>query len=232
MEIRLVAAVALQGTQRVNPEPYGLSVMGGFRTEPEHAAPEDIASIALLGMAKDGWDLFAASPEATDGAEDPMDRWSLRVVTALAEEVGAIPLFPFGGPPYQPFLRWAAATGNIWPSPLGMSIHAERGLWMSFRGALGFAEARSDLIAVTAQRPCETCEDKPCLTACPVDAFAGGFYDVPTCVKHIATPAGADCLGQGCKARHACPVGHDWAPKPPQATFHMGAYLRARGSDR
>jgi len=214
----------------MNAQAYGLSVMGGFAVKPEHGAPERVASIAMLGMAPDGWDKFAASPEARDGAEDPMDRWSQRVVTALANEAGAQPLFPLGGPPYQPFLRWAAATGNIWPSPLGMSIHAERGLWMSFRGALGFTELRDDLRAVTAERPCESCADKPCLNVCPVDAFAGGVYDVPTCVSHIATTEGADCLGKGCKARHACPIGRDWAPGPQQATFHMGAYLRARQS--
>lgn len=209
-------------------EEHGLAVLGGFHTRPEHGAPEGVASIAMLGLAREGWDVFAASPEAADGQPDPMDRWSARIITALAEREGAVPLFPFGGPPYQPFLRWAAATGCIWPSPLGMSIHAERGLWMAFRGALGFAEAREDLRAATAERPCETCTDKPCLSACPVEAFTGGVYDVPTCVAHIATPEGADCLGGGCKARHACPVGTDWSPAPAQATFHMGAYLRAR----
>lgn len=214
----------------MTPETYGLSIIGGFATRPEHGADETIASIAMLGLSKDGWEIFAASPEARDGADDPMDRWSQRVVTALAEEVNAVPLFPFGGPPYQPFLRWAAATGKIWPSPIGMSIHTERGLWMSFRGALGFAEARDDLIAKFQQRPCDTCMGKPCLSACPVNAFAEGVYDVAICVDHIATPAGADCLGEGCKARLACPIGCSWAPQPAQATFHMGAYLRARKS--
>ncbi len=214
----------------MTPEPYGLSVIGGFATLPEHAAPDGIASIAMLGLSNDGWDIFAASAEAQDGKEDPMDRWSLRVVTALAKEVDAAPLFPFGGPPYQPFLRWAAATGKIWPSPIGMSIHAERGLWMSFRGALGFSQIRDDLVADQAVRPCESCAEKPCLTTCPVDAFTDGVYDVPTCVGHIDTPQGADCLGFGCKARHACPIGREWAPVPAQATFHMGAYLRARAS--
>ncbi len=209
---------------------HGLASLGGFHVQPEHKAPDGIGSIMMLGLSEDGWEVFAASAEAQDGAPDPMDRWSLRVVTQLAQEVGATPFFPFGGPPYQPFLRWAAATGQIWPSAVGMSIHAERGLWMSFRGALGFAEARDDLRAVTAARPCDTCEDKPCLSACPVDAFAGGVYDVPACVAHIATPDGADCLGEGCKARHACPIGRAWSPAPPQANFHMGAYLRARTS--
>lgn len=206
----------------------GLSILGGFHVRPEHKAPEGIRSIAMLGLAQDGWDIFAAAPEASDGKPDPMDRWSRRVVTALAEAEDAAPFFPFGGPPYQPFLRWAEATGQIWPSPIGMSIHAERGLWMSFRGALGYAEARDDLVAATAERPCETCAEKPCLSACPVDAFTDGVYDVPTCAAHIATPMGEGCLTRGCIARHACPVGRNWAPVPEQATFHMGAYLRAR----
>lgn len=214
----------------MNPEAYGLSVLGGFATLPEHGAANGIASIAMLGLSKEGWEVFAASPEALDGDEDPMDRWSQRVLTALAKEVDATPLFPFGEPPYQPFLRWAAATGKIWPSPIGMSIHAERGLWMSFRGALGFSEVRDDLVVATKECPCETCADKPCLTACPVSAFNDGVYDVPTCVSHIDTPEGANCLGQGCQARHACPIGQDWAPEPAQATFHMGAYLRVRKS--
>ena len=214
----------------MNPEAYGLSIIGGFATRPEHGAAESIRSIALLGLSRKGWDLFAASPEAQDGDEEPMDRWSLRVVTALAKEADATPLFPFGGPPYQPFLRWAAATGKIWSSPLGMSIHAERGLWMSFRGALGFSDLKENLTAATAERPCDTCNDKPSLSTCPVEAFAHGVYDVPTCVSHIETPGGVDCLGRGCKARHACPVGRDWAPRPAQAAFHMGAYLKARKS--
>lgn len=213
----------------MTPDAFGLSVIGGFVTQPEHGAPEGVASIALLGMARDGWDVFRASPEASDGAEDPMDRWSQRVVTSLAEAENAVALFPFGGPPYQPFLRWAAATGCIWPSPLGMSIHAERGLWISFRGALGFRERRAGLISVNALRPCDTCTDKPCLTTCPVGAFKSGAYDVPLCVGHISTPEGADCLEKRCKARHACPVGRDWAPQPAQAHFHMRAYQRARG---
>ena len=96
----MVDAVAVQRAQRVTPEPYGLSVIGGFATLPEHAAPDSVASIAMLGLSKNGWDVFAASAEAQDGKEDPMDRWSSRVVTALANEVGAVPLFPFGGPPY------------------------------------------------------------------------------------------------------------------------------------
>ena len=230
MALRLVAAVAVSESRgaflRTEVERHGLTVLGGFAVLPEHGEPEGIASIALLGISWEGWRHFRRAPEAIDGAADPLDRWSRRVIGALAETVGAVPLFPFGGPPYQPFLRWAEATGRIWPSPVGMSIHESEGLWMSFRGALGFHEARHDLVRGDAQCPCEICADKPCLTACPVDAFATGVYDVPACVAHISTPEGADCLALGCRVRRVCPVGE--TPPRDKAEFHMRAFKRAR----
>jgi hypothetical protein len=68
----------------------------------------DIRTIVLAGMAgRDGWSAFAASPEASDGLDDPLDRWSRRVIEALARELGAQALFPFGGPPFWPFQQWA-----------------------------------------------------------------------------------------------------------------------------
>lgn len=210
-------------------EKHGLAVLGGFAVEPEHKAPKGIMSIALLGMARDGWAQFLASPEAAGGRSEPLDLWSMRVVHSLAEEVGAIPMYPFGGPPYHPFLRWAEATGRIWQSPVGMSIHDERGLWMAFRGALGFEEPRDDLVAATGARPCESCAEKPCLTACPVDAFATGVYDVPACVAHISSSGGEDCMTRGCRVRRVCPVGKDWIPAPDKAEFHMRAFKRAQG---
>lgn len=207
----------------------GLATLGAVRVLPEHGAPEGVAAILLLGLSHEGWDAFAASPEAADGAPDPLDRWSLRVVGDLGEALGAEALFPFGGPPYQPFMRWAAASGRMGPSPLGMSIHDEHGLWMSFRGALGFAALEEMADAPVAPRPCDGCASTPCLKACPVDAFDGTAYHVDRCAAHVASPEGAACRRRGCLARRACWVGQDRVPGPARAAFHMEAFLRARG---
>lgn len=206
----------------------GLADLGMFAALPEHGAPDGVGAVMLLGMGPNGWARFEASPEYADGEPEPLDRWSVRVIDALAQDLGAQALYPFGGPPYQPFLRWAAATGRIWPSPLGMSIHAEHGLWMSFRGALGFASMPDHASMPAVQRPCDTCADKPCLSACPVGAFSGEAYGVDACVSHITSDRGRDCRERGCLARRACPVGVEWIPQPERAAFHMGAFIRAR----
>jgi hypothetical protein len=148
------------------------------------------------------------------------------VIGTLAADLGADALYPFGGPPYQPFQRWAARGEGAVASPVAMQVTHGRGLWTSYRGALGFREpialARRDLA-----NPCLGCP-APCLTACPVDAFAGGTYDVPRCVAHITSTAGAACREGGCLVRHACPAGRDATPPAEQCLFHMDAFIRAR----
>jgi hypothetical protein len=50
---------------------------------------------------------------------------------------------------------------------------------------------------------------------------------VAACVGHLETPAGAECMAEGCRARRACPVGTDYRYEPAQAAFHMRAFLAA-----
>ncbi len=166
------------------------------------------------------WSIFRESPEYQDGLADPLDRWSQRIITMVAAAEGGTPEFPFGGPPYAPFQSWAAATGQAWPSPIGFLVHADVGLFVSFRGAIrqpGTVRTSSET------RPCDGCLDQPCLTACPVAAFDDG-YDVARCKAHVRSPAGLDCRQAGCLARRVCPVGQG-RRLPAQAAFHMEAFL-------
>ncbi|WP_282607233.1 ferredoxin [Pelagibius sp. Alg239-R121] len=169
-----------------------------------------------------------SADQDTAGALGPMDRWSLRVISALADNLNAEAAFPFGGPPYFPFQLWAQRSEPLWPSPLGVLIHQTHGLWHAYRGALCF-DVRIDIPSATGETsPCETCLDQPCLSSCPVAAFSGNGYDVPACATHLATPAGADCMELGCRARRACPIGVSSRYEPEQAAFHMRAFLTAR----
>lgn len=190
--------------------------------------PIPAATIALLGwVGSECWDAFAASPEAADGERNPLDRWSRGRIDAIAADRGATALYPFAGPPWLPFQRWAMKAEPVTVSPLGILIHPDWGLWHSYRGALAFTE-RLDLPPMpTRASPCASCAEKPCLTTCPVSAFSNAGYDVTGCRSHIATPSGAECLSGGCLARAACPVGPEHRYAPTQAAFHMRAFLRS-----
>ena len=188
----------------------GLAVLGAFHPEPGDGAPAGTGTLVLLGPAPGRfWPIFAASPERRDGAPHPLDRWSARVIGAMAAEIGAGAAFPFGGPPYAPFLAWARRSGAAWTSPVGLLVHARLGLFVSYRGALCLPD-RLPLPPAPA-RPCDACAG-PCRDACPAGALGAGGYDVPACRAWLDTPAGTACFEAGCAVRRACPIGAARSP--------------------
>ena len=209
----------------------GLVPRGAFGLEDSErtGALADIRTIVLAGAAgRDGWSAFAASPEARDGADHPLDRWSRRVIEALARELGAKAFFPFGGPPYLPFQQWAQRAEPVHPSPIGILIHPRYGVWHSYRGALGLSEKLGVSEPAPVPSPCESCSGRWCLKTCPVGAFSSVGYDVAACAAHVKSAAGTDCMALGCRARRACPVGAEHAYGPEQASFIMRAFLRGQ----
>ncbi len=195
-----------------------LSIMG--------VVQENNVTLLLLGPQIGFWEMFKNTPEMLDNASHPIDRWSLRVITGLADRLDASPLFPFGGPPYQPFLRWALASGRAWQSPAGMLVHDTAGLMISYRGALRF-ETPLDWPHAQSISPCLNCPDQPCATACPVDALsATNGYNVDACHAYLDTPAGQGCMAIGCIARRACPVSQEFNRNPEQSAHHMSYFHR------
>ena len=199
----------------------GLYVAGVAPVGPGDGLAPDIRSVVLLGPDEPGfWPLFTATPEYLDGAPDALDRWSRRVVGRLACDIGAKAYFPFGGPPYRPFLGWALRSGRCWSSPVGILVHDTAGLFVSFRGAIGLTEA---LPRADGPAPCESCADQPCRAACPAEALVPGGYDVPACKAWLETDAGRTCATGGCLVRRACPVGAG-RRQAEQSAYHMAAF--------
>ena len=202
---------------------HGLILRGGFHPKPDEAGLEGAGTVLLVGNAGPAmWDAFAPH---RDGAPDPLNRWTTRVIEPIAEEFGARALYPFGTP-HWPFQRWAARAEPLHPSPLGLLIHPEYGLWHAYRAALLFPETLRIPTRETAASLCDSCAEKPCLSACPVSAFTMGEYDVPACAAHLATPT-STCTSLGCHARNACPVGEAWRYPQAQIRFHMAAFRRS-----
>lgn len=194
---------------------HGLFVMGCAAAE-EHPGKTTV----LIGAGRGMWEAFTASAEYTDGAANPLDRWSKRVIGAL----GLPCVYPSDGPPYAPFIAWALASGRFWQSPTGMMVHDTAGLMISIRGAV-IAEGPPPPPSVQAS-PCEGCA-APCAAACPVNALSDQhFYDVPACKDYLASPDGqSTCMRKGCIVRRVCPVSERFARDPSQSAFHMRAFV-------
>jgi len=197
----------------------------------------DAGTVVLLGFTGSArWSVFQDSLEARDGLPHPLDRWSQRVIGALASELGAADFYPSGSPSSPlPFQRLARRCEPVHPSPIGLLIHETYGLWHAYRGGLCLHERialpPSPPAASQPASPCERCPDRPCLSDCPVSAFKNGSFDLDACVSHVLSAAGTDCRDNGCLARRACPVGPQFRYAPPQAYFHMRAFLQAVAGD-
>ncbi|MDF1856941.1 ferredoxin [Pseudooceanicola sp.] len=186
--------------------------------------PAGTGTLLLLGPDEPGfWARITGSAEWQDGGADPVDRWSRRVVGDWAGQIGATALFPFGGPPFRPFIGWALASGWVHASPVSLLVHAEAGLWLSFRGALALP-GRIALPEVPAN-PCITCPDQPCRTACPVSALNERGYDVPGCKSFLRSKAGQSCMTHGCQVRTACPVGQAHGRLVAHSAYHMAQFV-------
>ena len=189
----------------------GLRILGGLY--------EDNSTLFLIGP--DGrafWDILQTTPEFQDGMPNPIDRYSTRVLTAIAHDIGGDALFPFGGPPYQPFIKWALASNRCFASPVQFLVHAELGLFTSFRGVVRLSGQHP--VPPPLPNPCDSCADKPCLSACPVSAVGKENYNVAACHVFLDSEAGVSCMARGCAVRRACPVGQDLRPEG-QSAFHM-----------
>lgn len=224
------AAELLSDLQR-----HGLVLRGVLTPEANDGWPAlpsgEPARLWLVGAVGSSlWMPFCASPEFHDGQDDPLDRWSRRIGEQWAEQLGGLALFPFGGPPHWPFQRWADRAEPLTPSPLGLRLHPQHGLWHAYRFALLLpqriaAPEAPDTPAVPAEKApgaCTTCPSL-CVKACPVGAHDNGF-DLQRCVAHLRMPAGQTCVQQGCQARAACPEGTASRYQPEHAAFHMQAF--------
>lgn len=196
---------------------HALEVFGNLAARPEDGIGD--GTLVLLGPREPGfWDHVTTQPEFTGGAEHPLDRWSARVIAGIAADVGGTAFFPFGEP-VRPFISWALRSGRAWQSPVVLLVHDTAGLMVSYRGAILLPEDHQ--ASTPGPRPCDSCADKPCLTACPPRALTAQGYDVTACHAFLDTEAGRTNLLKGCEVRRACPVSQNYGRLNGQSAFHM-----------
>jgi hypothetical protein len=214
-------------------EQQGLNCRGGFDLEDDDyeqfpQLPRSTKTLIMIGNT--GSTLWSVVGEhlSCSTAQNPLDDWTRSQLDRLASQVCAQVIYPFDGPPYAPFQQWAMRSESVTPSPIGPLIHPDYGLWHAYRAAFIFDEVIELPEQEEAARPCDTCLDRPCLSACPANALGMGRYDVPACVAQLETPNN-QCMAHSCLARLACPVGRDFVYGVAMGQFHMNKFLEVFG---
>lgn len=206
--------------------PHGIFVRGAVSIDGDGPAllqGGSARSVVLLGNVGGSiWVPFSVWRQQNPDIADPLDAWSAAVIRPVAEALGGTAWFP-SEKPWQPFQQWAMRAEGLRPSPLGILIHPDYGLWHGYRAAIGFAEPIQVPEPQLRSHPCDHCLGKPCLTVCPARAVMPDRFDVPSCRRYLAGEGEGSCMQSGCIARNACPVGSDFRYPDEQLRFHMVA---------
>lgn len=208
---------------------HGLILRGGFDftdgdDRPAGPSGEPASAVLLVGSSGSGWWRHFQAWRALrpEGEAHPLDSWAREVAGRVAADAGAQLLMP-SDRPYAPFQQWAMRAEGLRPSPLGLLMHPDYGLWHAYRAALLFDVPFGQEPDQHADKPihlCDACVGKACLKACPVDAHSTDGFAYHRCLDHVRGPLGWPCRDGGCLDRNACPYGAGWRyPAEVQAFF-------------
>ncbi|MBI3071454.1 MAG: hypothetical protein HYY84_04925 [Deltaproteobacteria bacterium] len=191
----------------------------GFRLGELAPGAESVVVAASAG--RDFWESFARYAKEHPGwlaRENPLDDFTRIAVDEATREMTDVvrAFFPFFSfEPRLPFQKLGVLAGLGQPSPLGLLVHPAHGPWFALRAAIAIATPAPDVPPLA--RVCDTCIEKPCITACPGHAVTVQGWDATRCVAECQK--GEPCAS-GCDARRACPIGRDSAYSPAAVHHH------------
>ena len=168
------------------------------------------------------WDIFKNSREFKTLRKNPLNNWSKRIIDEISKKFSGKAFYPFQINPVIPFYNWALMSDKFWESPVKLLVHEDRGLMVSFRGAIAFKNKNIIKKIIKTTSPCVSC-NAPCKSTCPVSAFRNNKYDVETCTNFIRSSKENICIN-GCLVRRSCPIGQSLR-KIDQSKFHMQYFI-------
>jgi hypothetical protein len=163
----------------------------------------------LILIGHGGRTLWEAVKKSGIGGADPIDDFTLRTIRQWMTECQPAKRYAILYPGPQPIAlqRLGALAGWHHAAPFMVGIDAAWGTWYAYRAVVLADTHFAPSPAVDHSSPCATCQDKPCIAACPASAMAVGIFSLQKCVtwrKQDASTCALTCL-----ARVACPVGSD-----------------------
>ena len=175
--------------------------------------------LVLLGMGGPG--LWNRVKNKLESSPDPFDDDAVSSVHTVALEFWRCTevdlLYP--GPLPLPLQKLGQFAGWSYPSPIGIDLHPRYGPWFAFRAVFLIDVPLPPSAYEPGEAPCQSCQAKPCESACPAGAVQyGSILDIQACMEQRLLPRSS--CGDRCFSRLACPVGKHWRYPDEQITYH------------
>lgn len=168
-------------------------------------------SLVLIGHSGNTmWQRLHKHKEGVRG-QDPVDEFSISYTKMFIEKYldGCEYIVLYPGELPIPLQQLGTIAGWHHRSPLGLGINSAYGPWFGYRAAMLVRAKLPVMVDRLGESPCEQCADKPCISACPVNALSDSkFPNISICVDYRLqeqSPCELQCL-----ARLACPVGKEF----------------------
>lgn len=127
----------------------------------------------------------------------------------------------FPGPQAVGLQHLGRLAGWHHASPFWVGVHNTWGSWFAYRAVVLADTDWAVTPPLGSPSPCQSCSDKPCISACPANALEStqtGAWQLQTCLdfrKQVGSPCQDRCL-----ARNACPVGVAHRYDDAQISYH------------
>ena len=176
-------------------------------------------SIVLIGHG--GRRLWESMSESDWAKTDPIDTYSQRktesFIQATLNEWDNELLFP--SDKLIPLQQIGTFVGWSHPSPLGLGINPQFGVWFAYRAAFLTTAVLPKITAKPQPSPCDSCAQKPCITHCPSNAtHPTQPFNVEACATH-RLKIYSSCVDR-CHSRMACPFFQEHRYTLPQIQYH------------
>ncbi|MBC7537965.1 MAG: hypothetical protein H7281_04040 [Bacteriovorax sp.] len=173
-------------------------------------------TLCIIGSG--GRDLWKHLTHPLNEILHPIDNFSIETMKKLEDNIQILFPHPQWNIPLQRIGRFLNISRA---SLLGLDINKDYGPWFAFRGAFLTKTKIGEMKYENFNSPCETCETKPCISACPTNAVAkiGESFKLNLCADHRLKLA-SSCADR-CLARLACPYQDQHKYKLEQIQYHM-----------
>lgn len=191
--------------------------------EPESA---HYRTLILLGNGGSRfWQSMQQHRTKSEQEVDPVDNYFTRTVENLFDADSDYRII-YPGNHLLPLQALGKLAGWHHDSPLGLGIHPVFGLWFAYRGLI-MSNTNITMLAenfdIPSASPCVSCDEKPCIKACPAMAVTLSEFKVQPCSDYRLESA-SRCQSR-CVSRLVCPIGRDYRYLEAQMAYHYGHSL-------